>query len=99
MKTTTATLCAAVAIALPWIGSAQAQNPCPQCGSQVQVKDIDKVLGGAALEMGVVRSTANQVGQVNILEYVAHGTMVDLEAPTLGQPVEVSRYTFNVALQ
>ena len=79
--------------------AAFAQNPCPACGSQVQIKDIDKAIADAAQATGLVRSTANQIGQLNNYEYVGSGTMVDLEAKTLTKPVAVKRYTFNVMQQ
>jgi hypothetical protein len=71
-------------------GSASAQSPCPQCGAQVPIKDIPKVLGEAGTSMGLVRSQALQIGQINNYEMVAKGTMVDLEAATPGQPIECS---------
>jgi hypothetical protein len=79
--------------------AAQAQNPCPGCGSQVPVKDIHNSLADANQRMGLVRSTVSQVGQVNNYEIIASGTWVDLEAPTLGSPVPVKRITWNVMQQ
>ncbi|MET0428303.1 MAG: hypothetical protein ABW026_07365 [Microvirga sp.] len=78
---------------------AWAQNACPQCGPQVPIKDIPKVLGEAATAMGLVRSQALLIGQINDYEMLGSGKMVDLEAATLGQPVEVSRYLVNVQQQ
>ena len=47
--------------------------------------------------MGLVRTTNLSVGQVNILEYNAQGTMVDWETPGAKQ-VKVDNYTFNISL-
>ncbi|MEJ1160576.1 hypothetical protein [Prosthecomicrobium sp. N25] len=79
--------------------AAWAQSPCPQCGSQVAIKDIPRILGEAGTAMGLVRSQQLLIGQVNNYEILGKGTMVDLEAPTLGQPVEVTRYVANVQQQ
>lgn len=78
---------------------AWAQNACPQCGAQVAVKDIPKILGEAATALGLVRSQALLIGQINDYEMLGKGTMVDLEAQTLGPPVEISRYVVNVQQQ
>ncbi len=80
-------------------GAAVAQGPCPQCGSQTPIKDIDKSIAEAALAHGLVRAIAQQIGQMNNYEYVGAGTMVDLEAPTLGAAVPVSRYVYNAHQQ
>src|SRR5262245_903007 len=68
-------------------------------GPVVPVKDVDPVIKAAAEVMGVVRTRALIIGQVNMPEMVGSGTMVDVEAPTLGQPVQVSRYTYVVSMQ
>jgi hypothetical protein len=101
MKAATRILIASIASAgaLFLAPGAWAQSPCPQCGSQVAIKDIPKVLGEAATAMGLVRSQALLIGQINDYEIAGSGTMVDLEAPTLGAPVEISRYTANVQQQ
>ena len=39
------------------------------------------------------------IGQVNLLEYVGSGTMVDVESSTPGRQIEVSRFSYAVALQ
>src|ERR1700694_4360545 len=91
-----------VAVGLgPWLApiSAFAQSPCPQCGSQVAIKDLPKFIGEAGTSMGLVRSQQLLIGQINNYEMLATGTMVDLEAKALGPPVEVSRYVVNVQQQ
>lgn len=92
-----AALAAAGLSTLP--GTASAQSPCPLCGAQVPIKDIPKILGEAGTSMGLVRSQALQIGQINNYEMLAKGTMVDLEAATPGQPVEVSKFLWNVQQQ
>jgi hypothetical protein len=67
-------------------------------GPAVAVKDIDPVVRAAAEVMGMVRTRALVIGQVNLPEFVGKGTMVDLEAATPGQPVEVSRYSYAIAI-
>lgn len=92
-----AVLSATVAITAGLLsGTASAQI---NFGPVVQVKDINPVLKAAAEVMGVVRTRALVIGQVNMPEIVGSGTMVDLEAATLGQPVPVSRYTYVVSMQ
>jgi hypothetical protein len=85
----------ALAAAIFGAGSAAAQG----WGPAVAVKDVDPVIRAAAEVMGMVRTRALVIGQVNLPEYVGKGTMVDLEAATPGQPVDVSRYTYSVAIQ
>ncbi len=80
-------------------GSSYAQGPCPQCGPQVQIKDVDKAIGEAAQSMGLVRAILQTIGQMNNYEYVANGSWVDLEAATLGQPQPVSKIVWNVHQQ
>src|SRR6266550_7473674 len=67
-------------------------------GPAVAAKDIDPAIRAAAEVMGMVRTRALVIGQVNLPELVGKGTMVDLEATGTAQPVEVSRYTFAIAL-
>lgn len=67
-------------------------------GPAVAVKDIDPAIRAAAEVLGIVRTRALVIGQVNLPEYVGKGTIVDLEATGAAQPVEVSRYTFAIAL-
>ena len=74
---------------------AMAQGPCPQCGSQVPIKDLDKNVSETLSALGLVRAIAQQIGQMNNYEYVGAGTMVDLEADKLGAAVPVSRYVYN----
>lgn len=97
MKTLSKTvLLATVAIAAAMSGmeGASAQG----WGPGVAVKDIDPVIRAAAEVMGMVRTRALVIGQVNLPEYVGKGTMVDIEAATLGPAVEVSRYSYAVAV-
>ncbi len=81
------------------VGAALAQGACPLCGSQVPVKSIDKAIYDSLQAHGLVRGTALLVGQMNNYEYVGAGTMVDLEAATLGAAVPVSRYVYNAHQQ
>src|SRR5205809_6854779 len=67
-------------------------------GPTVAVKDIDPVIRAAAEVMGMVRTRALVIGQVNLPEFTGKGTMVDLEAATPGQPVEITRYSYAVAI-
>jgi len=67
-------------------------------GPGVTVKDIDPAIRGAAEVLGMVRTRALVIGQVNLPEFVGQGTMIDLEAATPGPPVEISRYSFAVAI-
>ena len=78
---------------------ALAQGPCPLCGSQVPVKDIDKNIRDTIEALGLVRSQLLTVGQMNNYEIVGSGTMVDLEADKLGAPVQINRYVFNAHQQ
>src|SRR5262247_3033071 len=91
---------AIVAVALS-AERAAAQGPpaSPQAwGPTVAVKDIDPAIRAAAEVLGIVRTRALVIGQVNLPEFVGKGTMVDLEAAGSPRPVEVSRYTYAVAL-
>ena len=95
---------AATAVAVVALGAdrAAAQAPFPPplqaWGPAVAVKDIDPTIRAAAEVLGVVRTRALVIGQVNLPEYVGKGTIVDLEATGAAQPVEVSRYTYATAL-
>src|SRR5262245_9212166 len=75
-------------------GQASAQG----WGPAVEVKSIDPVIRAAAEVMGMVRTRGLVIGQVNLPEYVGKGTMVDLESATPGAPVEVTRYSYAVAI-
>jgi hypothetical protein len=80
--------------------AAQAPFPTPPqaWGPAVAVKDIDPAIRAAAEVLGVVRTRALVIGQVNLPEYVGKGTIVDLEATGPARPVELSRYSYAVAL-
>jgi hypothetical protein len=80
--------------------AAQAPFPTPPqaWGPAVAVKDIDPAIRAAAEVLGVVRTRALVIGQVNLPEYVGKGTVVDLEATGAAKAVEVSRYSYAVAL-
>lgn len=67
-------------------------------GPVVAVKDIDPAIRAAAEVLGIVRTRALVIGQVNLPEFVGKGTMIDLEAAGPGRPVEVSRYSYAIAL-
>src|SRR5215475_15546639 len=91
----------AIAVAALSADRAAAQGPpaSPQAwGPTVAVKDIDPAIRAAAEVLGIVRTRALVIGQVNLPELVGKGTMVDLEAAASPQPVEVSRYTYAIAL-
>jgi hypothetical protein len=66
-------------------------------GIEIPAKGIDPAIRAAADALGMVRDTRLVIGQLNLLEYVGHGTLVDLEAATPGQPIEVSRYAYAVS--
>src|SRR5215510_6556296 len=95
---------AATAVAVAAFGAdrAAAQAPFPPplqaWGPAVAVKDIDPAIRAAAEVLGVVRTRALVIGQVNLPEYVGKGTIVDLEAAGSPRPVELSRYTYAIAL-
>jgi hypothetical protein len=67
-------------------------------GPAVGAKDIDPVVRAAAEVMGMVRTRALVIGQVNLPEFSGKGTMVDLEAASPGAAVEVSRYNYAVSI-
>jgi hypothetical protein len=68
-------------------------------GTEIPAKDIDPAVRAAADALGLVRDSRLVIGQVNLLEYVGSGTMVDPEAATPGPPVEVSKFSYATALQ
>ena len=79
--------------------SAQGPPASPQAwGPTVAVKDIDPAIRAAAEVLGIVRTRALVIGQVNLPEFVGKGTMVDLEATGSPRSVELSRYTYAIAL-
>src|SRR5262245_46674903 len=80
--------------------AAQAPFPVPlqAWGPAVAVKDIDPAIRAAAEVLGVVRTRALVIGQVNLPEIVGKGTIVDVEATGSAQPAEVSRYSYAIAI-
>jgi hypothetical protein len=68
-------------------------------GTEIPVKTIDPVVRAAAEALGLVRDTRLVVGQVNILEYVGTGSVVDIEGAAPTKPVDVSKFSYAVALQ
>ncbi len=68
-------------------------------GTEIPAKEIDPAIRAAADALGLVRDTRLVVGQVNTLEYVGHGTMVDPEAGPSARPVEVPKFSYATALQ
>ena len=68
-------------------------------GTEIPAKDIDPAIRVAADALGLIRDTRLVIGQVNLLEYVGSGTMVDVESATPGRQIEVSRFSYAVALQ
>jgi hypothetical protein len=63
---------------------------------QADTKDLDPAIAKAADLLGLVRTTNLSVGQLNILEYNAQGTMTDWETPG-AKPGHVDNYTLNVS--
>ena len=68
-------------------------------GTEIPAKDIDPAIRAAADALGLIRDTRLVIGQVNLLEYVGSGTMVDVESATPGRQIEVSKFSYAVALQ
>src|SRR5215467_9029226 len=66
-------------------------------GTEIPAKDIDPVIRAAADALGLIRDTRLVIGQVNLLEYVGRGTMVDVESTS--RQIEVSNFSYAVALQ
>src|SRR5262249_22162302 len=96
---TAATTVVSVALSVDGASAQQPFQPAPQAwGPAVAVKDIDPAIRAAAEVLGIVRTRALAIGQVNLPEFVGKGTIVDLEATGAAQPVEVSRYTYSIAL-
>ena len=67
-------------------------------GPAVAVKEVDPAIRAAAEVLGIVRTRALVIGQVNLPEFVGKGTMTDLEAAGAARPIEVSRYSYAVAI-
>src|SRR3954469_19715296 len=101
MKFTTRGLVAASIAIMTAIGAgnAFAQGICGDCGAQVAGPKIDPGIRKVAQERGLERTIGLLIGEIGIVEYVANGTMVDLDAATLGPAVPVSRYTYNVNMR
>jgi hypothetical protein len=68
-------------------------------GTEIPAKEIDPAIRAAADALGMVRDSRLVIGQVNLLEYVGSGTMVDLESATPDRPIEVSKFSYATALQ
>src|SRR5215468_9900252 len=68
-------------------------------GTEIPAKEVDPVIRAAADALGLVRDTRLVIGQVNLLEYVGSGTMVDVESVTPARQIEVSNFSYAVALQ
>src|SRR5215472_7139854 len=68
-------------------------------GTEISAKEFDPAIRAAADALGLVRDTRLVIGQVNLLEYVGSGTMVDVESATPGRQTEVSKFSYAVALQ
>lgn len=68
-------------------------------GTEIPAKDIDPAIRAAADALGLIRDTRLVIGQVNLLEYVGSGTMLDVESATPGRQIEVSKFSYAVALQ
>jgi hypothetical protein len=84
------TACAVVFAA----GDARAQG----WGPQVEAKTLDKIIEKMVDTTGMVRTRARTVGQVNLPEYEATGTMVDVESGATNA-VPVAKYVYAVAIQ
>jgi len=81
------TLAAAAALSM---GKAIAQD----WGPQVSANDVHPKIKDLGNALGMIRSTELFFGQLNLIEIVGSGRMVDIEVGTLGEPVEVSRFTY-----
>jgi hypothetical protein len=68
-------------------------------GTEIPAKAIDPAIRAAADALGLVRDSRLVIGQVNTLEYVGSGTMMDVESATPGRQIEVSRFSYATALQ
>lgn len=67
-------------------------------GPAVEAKTLDKTIEKMVDTTGMVRTRNRVVGQVNLPEFEATGTMVDVEAGATAA-VPVSKYTYAVAIQ
>ena len=96
------TIAKIVLLATIAVGAAISANGQPASaqgwGPVVAAKDIDPIIRATAEVMGMVRTRALVIGQVNLPEFTGKGTMVDLEAATFGSPVEISRLSYAVAI-
>ena len=68
-------------------------------GTEIPAKEIDPAIRAAAEALGLVRDTRLVVGQVNTLEYVGHGTVIDPEGGPSARPIEVPKFSYTTALQ
>jgi hypothetical protein len=68
-------------------------------GTEIPSKEIDPVIRAAADALGLIRDTRLVIGQVNLLEYVGSGTVVDVESTMPGRQIEVTKFSYAVALQ
>lgn len=68
-------------------------------GTEIPAKEIDPAIRAAADALGLIRDTRLVIGQVNLLEYVGSGTMVDVESASPGRLIEVNKFSYAVALQ
>lgn len=68
-------------------------------GTEIPSKEIDPVIRAAADALGLIRDTRLVIGQVNLLEYVGSGTMVDVESTIPGRQIDVTKFSYAVALQ
>jgi hypothetical protein len=68
-------------------------------GVEIPAKEIDPAIRAAAEALGLVRDSRLVIGQVNLLEYVGSGTMTDPEAAPGSPPLDVSKFSYAVALQ
>ena len=68
-------------------------------GTEIPAKEIDPAIRAAADALGLIRDTRLVIGQVNLLEYVGNGTMVDVESTAPAWQIEVGKFSYAVALQ
>lgn len=68
-------------------------------GTEIPSKEVDPAIRAAANALGLIRDTRLVIGQVNLLEYVGSGTIVDVESTAPGRQIEVSKFRYAVALQ
>jgi hypothetical protein len=90
-----------VVAGVPWGGRVALAQYTPAntgyWGTEIPAKGIDPAIRAAADALGMVRDSRLVIGQLNLLEYVGHGTVVDLESASPGQLIEVSRYAYAVS--